>query len=223
MKLRNILIAAAAGLALAGTAFATPALLAAPAAAADDGGGTDGVPAAVTDLGDHEHVLGDPDAPLTIIEYSSLTCPHCADFHSETLPKLKENWIAPGKAKLVFRHYPLDRLALAGAMLTDCFEGKRFFAVLDMLFAKQEQWVRSDNPGRQLQKLAGQAGMDSGTFEQCISDQDAAKRILDKRDLGRNKAGIEATPTFLVEGRKIQGARSYETFADALKAAEDGA
>jgi protein-disulfide isomerase len=215
MKLRNILIAAVAGLALAGTPLLTP-----RAPAAEDGAG---VPAAVTELGENEHVLGDPDAPLTIIEYSSLTCPHCADFHAETLPKLKEEWIDPGKAKLVFRHYPLDRLALAGAMLTNCFEGKRFFAVLDLLFAKQQQWARSDNPGQQLRKLAGQAGMDRATFDSCLRDQGQAKRILDKRDLGRNKANVEATPTFFVEGERIQGARSYDAFAEALEAAEGGA
>ena len=241
MKLRNILIASTAAVAIAGTG-ATVYLAA--------GGGTDsaaGLPAgageAIADtadqagggdlqavqsgnvmaVGDDEHVLGDPDAPITIIEYSSLTCPHCASFHKDTLPKLKQAWIEPGKAKLVYRHYPLDRLALAGALVANCFEGKRFFAVMDMLFAQQRQWSRADNPGQALQRLASQAGMDSETFNQCLSDQQEAEKIMSRQQAGRDQAEVQSTPTFLIDGEKLEGAKPYAEFEAALEAAGDGA
>ncbi|MBK1669948.1 hypothetical protein CKO28_18090 [Rhodovibrio sodomensis] len=239
MKLRNILIASAASVAIFGAGLT--AYLAtggwsesvaglpagageAIAAAQDKGSDAQTVQAGdVTQVGENEHVLGDPDAPITIIEYSSLTCPHCASFHNNTLPKLKEQWIETGKAKLVYRHYPLDRLALAGALVANCFEGDRFFAVMDMMFARQRQWTRSDNPGQALQRIASQAGMDSKTFNQCISDQQEAKKILDRQQVGRNQANVQSTPTFLIDGEKIEGAKPYAAFEEALQAAGDGA
>ncbi|MBK1698968.1 DsbA family protein [Rhodovibrio salinarum] len=240
MKLRNILIACAASVAIAGaglTAYlatggeseAVAAELAASgtAIAAAQGqtapGDVQTAQTDVTQVGDDEHILGDPDAPVTIIEYSSLTCPHCANFHEETLPKLKQEWIEPGKAKLVLRHYPLDRLALAGALVANCFEGDRFFAVVDLMFAQQQQWARADNPGQALQRLVSQAGMDSETFNQCISDQEEAKKILDRQQVGREQAGIQSTPTFLIDGTKLEGAQPYAEFEQALEAAGDGA
>jgi protein-disulfide isomerase len=241
MKLRNILIAGAAAVAIAGAGLMvylaaggesqSRAGLAAGAgaaiSAAQDRGASGAVQTVqsgdVTQVGDDEHVLGDPDAPITIIEYSSLTCPHCASFHNDTLPTLKDEWIETGKAKLVYRHYPLDRLALAGALVANCFEGDRFFAVMDMLFAQQRQWSRSDNPGQALQRIASQAGMDTETFNQCISDQQEAKKILDRQQAGRDQADIQSTPTFLIDGEKLEGAKPYADFEEALQAAGDGA
>jgi protein-disulfide isomerase len=241
MKLRNILIAGVAVVAITGAGLATylasggesESVAGLPAGAGEaiqaaqernDGGDVTKVQSGdVTSVGENEHVLGDPDAPITIIEYSSLTCPHCASFHNDTLPKLKEEWIETGKAKLVYRHYPLDRLALAGALVANCFEGDRFFAVMDMMFAQQRQWTRSDNPGEALQRLASQAGMDNETFNQCISDQQEAKKILDRQQAGRDQAKVQSTPTFLIDGEKLEGAKPYAEFEQALEAAEDGA
>jgi protein-disulfide isomerase len=241
MKLRNILIASAAVVAISGaglTAYLVsggesesvaglPAGAGEAIAAAQDQAGSGDVQTVqsgdVTQVGDDEHVLGDPGAPITIIEYSSLTCPHCASFHQDTLPQLKEEWIETGKAKLVYRHYPLDRLALAGALVANCFEGDRFFAVMDMMFAQQRQWARSDNPGQALQKIASQAGMDNDTFNQCISDQQEAKQILDRQQVGRDQAEVQSTPTFLIDGEKLEGAQPYAEFEKALEAAGDGA
>jgi protein-disulfide isomerase len=179
--------------------------------------------ASVQEIGADEHVLGDADAPITIIEYSSLTCPHCASFHQDTLPQLKQEWIETGKAKLVFRHYPLDRLALGAALMTNCFEGDRFFAVLEMLFAQQQQWARADNPGQALARIGAQAGMDRSTFEQCVTDQQEAQDILAKQEAGRKQAEIQSTPTFLIEGEKIEGAKPYAEFDKVLSDLEEGA
>ena len=246
MKLRNILIAGAAAVAITGagltaylaTGGGSESVAGLPAGAGEaisagqDPAGQDGAASGdvetvqsgdVGQVGDDEHVLGDPDAPITIIEYSSLTCPHCASFHQDTLPKLKQEWIEPGKAKLVFRHYPLDRLALAGALVANCFEGERFFAVMDMMFAQQRQWSRADNPGQALQRIASQAGMDNETFNQCLSDQQEAEKILNRQQVGRDQGDVQSTPTFLIDGQKLEGAKPYAEFEKALEAAGDGA
>lgn len=185
--------------------------------------GTEATPASFHEIGDDEHILGDPDAPITIIEYSSLTCPHCASFHQDTLPQLKKEWIEPGKARLVYRHYPLDRLALAAALMTNCFEGKRFFGVVDMLFSQQQQWTRAEQPGEALAKIGAQAGMDRQTFEQCVTDQQEAEHILQVQKAGRDEAEVESTPTFVIDGEKLTGARPYEEFEQALEDAEGDA
>ena len=241
MKLRNILIAGTAVVAITGaglTAYLAsggesesvaglPAGTGEAITSAQDQAASGNVQTVqsgdVMQVGEDEHVLGDPDAPITIVEYSSLTCPHCASFHQDTLPQLKQEWIETGKAKLVYRHYPLDRLALAGALVANCFEGDRFFAVMDMMFAQQRQWSRSDNPGQALQRLASQAGMDSETFNQCISDEQEAKKVLDRQQVGQDQADVQSTPTFLIDGEKLEGAKPYADFEKALEAAEGGA
>ena len=93
-----------------------------------------------------EQILGDPDAPVTIIEYASLTCPHCAQFHNEVLPELKERYIAPGKVRLIYRDFPLDQVALAAAALAHCDGSDRYFSMLDVLFETQRNWARADDP-----------------------------------------------------------------------------
>lgn len=174
-------------------------------------------PAAVADVGADDHVLGDPDAPLTIIEYASLTCPHCATFHRETLPKLKKNWIEPGELRLVYRHYPLDQLALRAALLANCFEGDKFFAVTDLLFKSQQRWSRAENPMQQLARLASMAGLSQSRFEACMTDRAEADRIIEKQIEARNEIDLSSTPTFLVAGEKIVGAKPYEVFVKKLE------
>ncbi|MDZ7713038.1 MAG: DsbA family protein [Rhodovibrio sp.] len=166
-----------------------------------------------------DHVLGDPDAPVAIVEYTSLTCPHCADFHTGILPKLRREWIEPGKAKLVYRHFPLDTLSLAAALLANCFDDDRFFEVVGTLFARQADWARAEQPVQVLREITRSAGMADSTFDRCVSDQGAADQILADRKTFAQQVGIQATPTFMIHGQRIQGARSYETFHRALEQA----
>lgn len=172
---------------------------------------------AVTDVAKGEHVMGEPDAPNTIIEYASLTCPHCASFHQETLPKLKKEWIDTGKAKLVYRHYPLDKRALRAALLANCFEGERFFAVVDMLFKTQMQWARADKPLEHFARIAGVAGLNQERFEACMTDEAMVDKILDKQLAARQEVDISSTPSFLVNGEKITGNQDYEAFLEHLE------
>lgn len=176
--------------------------------------------ASVSEVGSDDHILGDPDAPITIIEYSSLTCPHCASFHRNTLPQLKEEWIDTGRARLVYRHYPLDQAALRAAMMTNCLEGRRFFGMIEMLFEQQRQWSRADEPIRQLARMASMAGMDQETFEKCVNDRAEAERIVEKQTKARDEIGIQSTPSFYIDGEVVAGAQPFEEFDRILKEAE---
>lgn len=167
---------------------------------------------------DSDRVIGDADAPITIIEYASLTCPHCASFHTETLPQLKSEWLDEGKARLVYRHYPLDRLALRAAMVTDCLEKDRaFFGLLGTLFKSQQDWARADDPIAALQKHARLAGLSEERFNSCIEDEEIMDAILVKLEQARETYEVQSTPTFFINGRKVEGNRSYEDFAAILE------
>lgn len=165
-------------------------------------------------------VLGKPDAPITIIEYASLTCSHCAAFHKETLPKIKSEWIETGKAKLIYRDFPFDGWALGAAMVARCAGPDRYFAFLDTLFRSQEQWAAAKNPLDALRGIAKLGGMSDQQFNTCIADQQLLQAIQTKRMEAEKKMGVNSTPTFFIGSQKISGAQPYEDFDKALKAAK---
>ncbi len=197
MKRRQILISAA-GAAL--VSLAPLGRLARPARAQDMA------------IHDYDRILGAADAPITMIEYSSLTCPHCATFHRETLPQIKETWIAGGKVRLVYRHYPLDGLALRAAAVGNCIQGKRFFSFMDILFKNQQKWARAQDPLAALGQYARLAGLGQEQAEACLADRAAMDKILQGAQEGRAAYGVESTPTFIVNGKKLSGAQPYDEF-----------
>jgi len=168
---------------------------------------------------DDDHILGSADAPVTMIEYASLTCPHCAHFHEQTLPAVKTNWIDTGRARMVYRHYPLDQLALRAAAAAECIEGDAFFGFLGVLFSNQERWAHSDDPLKALQQLAALAGLSPDAFEACINDDANITRILEKQTDGRDRYSIASTPSFVINGTTVLGAQSYEEFNKVLEQA----
>lgn len=170
-------------------------------------------------LYDDDRILGEADAPVTIIEYSSLTCPHCAAFHENTMPGIKENWIAQGKARLVYRHFPLDGLALRAAAVANCFEGKRHFTFLEALFDAQRSWAGSEDPLADLAQLARLAGMDQSTFDSCVADESEFNRILERVKDAQSVYDVRSTPTIIVNGKKVTGTMSYEDFDKVLSEA----
>lgn len=159
-----------------------------------------------------ERILGDPGASVTIIEYASLTCPHCAAFHRETLPVLKERYIDTGKAKLVFRDFPLDRAALAAAALAHCAGDARYFKFLDAIFANQQSWARASDPVAALRQLTRLGGLPDADAEACLADQGLQDAILQTRLDGEREFGVNSTPTILVNGEKAADS-SIETIA----------
>jgi protein-disulfide isomerase len=175
------------------------------------------------DVAEGDRVLGDREAPVTILEYSSLTCPHCAEFHRSILPPTESDWIETGKAKLVYRHFPLDRLALAAAQAVSCLESdKAFFAFLEILFKNQMTWARSNDPLGELEKLARLTGMSEERFLACVTDEAASNAVLAQMVEGRDAFGINSTPTLIVNGQKIQGVPDYDNFSKIIGDAYQG-
>ncbi len=148
--------------------------------------------------------LGDEKAPVTIIEYASMTCSHCAEFHIKTFPLLKANYIDTGKARFVLREFPLDPLAAAGFMLARCSGDKRE-AMVDLLFAQQKNWAFVDKPLQGLSAVVKQAGMGDDAFNACLKDQALFDKVAQVRDRASEKFGVDATPTFFINGDKKPG------------------
>ncbi len=174
-----------------------------------------------------ERVLGKADAPITIIEYASLTCPHCARFSKETLPKLKAAYVDTGKAKLIYRDFPFDGLALRAAALARCAPSERYFAVIDTLFQQQEVWSRAKDPLVALGNIGKLAGLSQATVDACFKDTKLMDAIVQIRLDGEKQQGVESTPTFIVNGKKLTGdlggAVSFEVLDKYLKTLPGGA
>lgn len=168
------------------------------------------------DIGPEDRTLGSADAPITIIEYASLTCPHCARFHKDTYPELKSQWVDSGKARFVFRHFPLDGLALRASALSECLEGERFFGFLDLLFSNQQTWASAGDPIAALQDLAKQAGIDEATSSACLKDDVTITRVLTQRKEAADEFDINSTPSFVINGKTIKGGLSTEEFHEYL-------
>lgn len=165
-----------------------------------------------------ERVLGDPNAPVEMIEYASLTCPHCASFHVNTLPALKEKYIDTGKLKLVARDFPLDRSAAIAAMMARCVPEANYFPVLDVLFKTQRAWAGAENPVAMLAGIGGQAGLSAEDFNACLQNQDLLDGILKTRQAGSQQFEISSTPTFVLNGtEKIAGAQDISVFEEAIE------
>ncbi|QPC42113.1 DsbA family protein [Kaustia mangrovi] len=164
--------------------------------------------------------LGEEDAPVTIVEYASMTCPHCANFHTETFPKLKEEFIDTGKVRFVFREFPFDDLALAAFMVARCAPEDKYFPMIDILFEQQSTWAgRGADPREELFKIAKLSGMTREKFDACLKDEEIARGIMAVRERGANEFGIDSTPTFFVNGKLLSGNRPLEEFENAINAA----
>jgi len=155
---------------------------------------------------------GSEDAPVTIVEYASMTCPHCARFHTNVYPLLKKKYIDTGKVRLIMREFPLDRLALAAIMLARCADKSQFFPMIGVLYKQQTVWARSKDPATELFKIAKQAGFTEEKFNSCLSNKKIAQGVLDVMNKGRDKFKINSTPTFFINGQKLNGGLSFVDF-----------
>lgn len=166
-----------------------------------------------------ERVLGKADAPVTVIEYASLTCDHCKRFHLEVLPRLKEAYIDTGKIKLVYRHFPLDQVALMAATLAECAPRIRFFGLVEVLFKTEDRWAHSPDPKAGLAQVGRLAGISQPAFEACLADDKLSTAIAEELRGGQQKHNVNSTPTFIVGDKVLRGVRSYEEMAKALDSA----
>jgi len=154
-------------------------------------------------------VEGDANAPVTIVEYASMTCSHCAAFATKVYPTLKSKYIDTGKAKLILREFPLDPLATAGFMLARCAGDKRE-AMIELLFAQQKNWAFIDKPLDGLANIVKQTGMSQESFEKCLKDQALYDKVNMVRDRGAEKFGVSATPTFFINGKRVSSEMTVE-------------
>jgi protein-disulfide isomerase len=154
-----------------------------------------------------DKVLGSDTAPVTIVEYASVTCPHCASFHQQTYPALKSKYIDTGKVKLIFREFPTQPapVAIAGFMLARCADDK-YYPMLDAIFSQQQGWAQ--DPYNGFLRIARQAGFTQEKFEACLKDQKLAEQIQEVAKRGNEQFKVESTPTFFINGKKYVGALS---------------
>ena len=153
-----------------------------------------------------EKTLGSPDAPVTVIEYASMTCGHCATFHADGYKHLKSEYIDTGKVLFVFREYPLDPVAAAAFMLARCAPEDKYFDVIDFMFAEQANWAFTSNPREALLNFARQIGFSQENFERCLTNQQLLDGINASRDRAATQFAVTSTPTFFFNGVKKIGA-----------------
>ncbi len=206
MKRRNILLTFAFGLALA---LSGPALAETPEATANDGTG--------------DMFIGKADAPITMIAYESLLCPHCAAFHATTLPKLKAEYVDKGYLKIIFREYPgtsREPWARIPAMMARCLGPDQYFSMIDLMFKDQEKWTKAETGQQLIDNVAAYgrlAGMTKEQFDACMKNEKMLKAMAERWREGVEKHGLEGTPHFVIGDARIQGNRPIEDFDKVLK------
>ena len=164
-----------------------------------------------------DHVLGKADAPITIIEYASLTCPHCAEFNKEVMPEFKARYVETGKAKLIYRDYPLDQWALRAAMVARCAPADKYFSFIDVLFQNQMTWATAKDPKAALERIAKLGGLTSEQFDACLANKSLEDAVLAQSLQGQKQFDITGTPTIIVNGKKIDNPQSFADFDKILK------
>jgi protein-disulfide isomerase len=173
-------------------------------------------PPAALEITPQDRILGKPDAPITIVEYASMTCPHCARFDMTVLPDLKQKWIETGKAKLILRDYPLDEEALRASMIARCAPPDRFYAFVDTFFSTQDKWVRNKDYKAALTRIAGLGGLSPQEVAACLKDTTLEDEVVKSRQTAQKELGVDSTPTFFVNGEKFTGEQSTEQFDKVL-------
>ena len=156
-----------------------------------------------------DHVLGDPKAPITVIEYASFTCPHCAHFHTQILPEIKKKWIDTGKVKLIYRDFPLDQVAAKAAQIAECAGNDRYFGVIDLIFRGQPTWATASDPIAELAKPLRIAGMGEKEIKECLANEAKANEVVADAK-GGETLGVNSTPSLFINGQLYPGARSVE-------------
>ena len=165
-----------------------------------------------------EKSLGNPDAPVTIIEYAAATCGHCANFHKGTFKQLKTEFIDTGKIHFILREFPFGDAGLAAFMVARCAPEDKYFPIIDVLFEQQEKWYSQDILN-QLQGIAKLAGFTEKSFQECLKNEEIAKGILAIRDKASSSYGVDSTPTFFINGKKMEGGRDIESFRKKIQEA----
>jgi protein-disulfide isomerase len=164
--------------------------------------------------------IGPKDAAVTITEFASMTCPHCAAFNAEVFPKIKSTYIDTGKIRYIFREFPLDIKAAAGSMLARCIakdDAAKYFAVVDILFRQQVQWAYQGSTTDGLGRIGKQAGLSQDQVDTCLKDQALLDKIAADQKYAADILKVNSTPTFFVNGDVIKGEASFDVFDEKIK------
>lgn len=199
-----------------GLAMATPSLAEEKQAASNPAAAKGGDPKALDDL---DRPIGSATAPLTVFEYSSLTCSHCAAFHKDILPKIKAAYIDTGKVRWVVRDYPLDGVALRAAVAARCADPAQFFTLIDLLYNEQAKWAGDRDPQTAVMRYARLSGLNDDKLKACNANDRVLNQILAKRQVADTNFKIQSTPSFVVGNEMVVGARDYATFEAAINKA----
>jgi protein-disulfide isomerase len=163
--------------------------------------------------------LGDQDAPLTVYEYASFTCPHCASFHEQTFPEFREKYIETGKVRYILREVYFDQYGLWASMVARCGGEEGFYPLVDAFLGSQATWTRAPDIGHAIQQVGRRAGLPAERLQQCLSDREFAKTLLETYQENREADEIQSTPTFVINGENHTGAMNFEDFSAILDAA----
>jgi protein-disulfide isomerase len=161
-------------------------------------------------LTDTEYSMGPADAKVVLVEYASLTCPHCASFHTTVLPGIKKEFVDTGKVRYIYRDFPLDRVALGAAMVARCAGRDSFFGFIDTFYATQAQWARASDPISAIANLAKLGGMSQARFEECLKNVEIQNEILQQRLTASNEFQVQATPTVFINGERYGGGMTLD-------------
>ncbi|MBN8996746.1 MAG: DsbA family protein [Rhizobiales bacterium] len=205
---RFLKLAFAAGLSLAALA---------PSAYADGEKYDTNALAVAGQLGDKS--LGDPNAPVTVIEYASMTCTHCARFATTVFKDFKAKYVDTGKVHFIFREFPLDPLAAAAFQLARCAPEDKYFPMVDVMFQTQQSWAFVDDPGPALYKVVAPMGFTENSFNSCLDDKSKSEAIAWVHDRAEKDFGVQGTPAFFINGTRYDGEMTMDDFAKALDAA----
>lgn len=214
---RKTLLLGLGALAIAGSGIAYFALIGEPAvstpAIAAEGDALD-----LKVNAEKDNILGKADAPVTVVEYSSLTCPHCANFHQMTVPDLKEKYVKTGKVRYVIREFPLDQLAFAAAAIARCAGKDKYFPFVTALYKNQQTWAQGEGSAAQrLFDMAKQVGFTKDSFNACLGNKDVIDHIQQSRKTGSEDYGVNSTPTIFVNGKKLKGSNSLSDIEKAME------
>lgn len=161
-------------------------------------------------------IMGDANADITIIEYASLSCHHCAHFHQNTLPGLKKDYVDTGKVRFIFRDFPLNAPALIGSMISRCMPEDQYYRFIGMLFDKQKDWATSQDFRVKLQEMARSAGMTKETYDTCLQNKELETYLLQQRKYASEILEVKSTPSLYVNGTPLVGAQPLDEIAKAL-------
>ncbi len=160
-----------------------------------------------------EKVFGADDAPVTVIEYASLTCPHCRTFHVEIWPAFKEKYVDTGQVRFIMREFPLDPRSTAGFMLARCAGDDKWYGTIDLLYRTQDSWARASGGSTAMKAVMSMTGMEEASFEACLQNQELQEQVSAVVEAGR-AFGVDSTPTFFVNGEMHKGTLSLERFSE---------